>query len=279
MTTSAPEPTYEQARRRPRLAVLIPVFNAQRGLERSLASLEQDGERFEVIVVDDGSTPPVTLPETLPFPTALIRLPSNQGITTALNAGLGHIVAAGFQYVARLDAGDLSLPGRFAAQMAFLDVHPDHAVVGTHVEVVDAAGRYLYDFRPPTSHAGLASALRYRNAISHPSVMMRSAVLTTAGFYVSHYPGGEDYELWLRLARRYRLANLDRILVRKEETTSSITARRLRLGISRLRLQFAHFDPRSIHAYLGIARSLAVLCTSRGMLLRLMRLQAPSRPT
>jgi glycosyltransferase involved in cell wall biosynthesis len=269
----------EEQSGRPRLAVLIPAFNAQHGLERSLASLRDDGARFEVVVVDDGSTEPIILPEGLPFPAILIRLPRNQGITSALNAGLERIVAGGFEYVARLDAGDVSLPGRFAAQMAFLDAHPDHAVVGTYAEIVDEAGRHLHGFRPPTSHTGLARALRYRNAICHPSVMMRIAALRTAGFYVSNYPGGEDYELWLRLGRRYHLANLDRILVRKEETTSSITARRFRLGVSRLRIQFDHFDPRSIHAYLGIARSLALLLVSRGMLLRLMRLRAPSRPT
>ena len=59
-----PEPTGEEQRGRPRLAVLIPVFNGQRDLERSLASLRHDGARFEVIVVDDGSTEPITLPGT-----------------------------------------------------------------------------------------------------------------------------------------------------------------------------------------------------------------------
>jgi hypothetical protein len=109
--------------------------------------------------------------------------------------------------------------------------------------------------------------------------MMRVTALAEAGLYVSDYPGGEDYELWLRLGRRYRLANLDRVLVRKEETRSSITSRRFRLGISRLRIQFDHFDPYSIHAYFGVARSLALLLISRGMLLRLMSLRALSRPT
>lgn len=274
MITSVPARTCGEHRGRPRLAVLIPVFNAQRGLERSLASLRHDGARFEAIVVDDGSTPPVILPKELPFPTTLIRLPHNQGITTALNAGLRLIVAAAFEYVARLDAGDLSLPGRFAAQMAFLDAHPDHAVVGTYAEVFDEAGHPVYQFRPPTEHAALMRAFRYRNAICHPSVMMRMSAIAAAGLYREDYPGGEDYELWLRLGRGHRLANLDRILVRKEETRSSISARRSRLAVSRLRIQLDHLDPLSIHAYLGIARSFVLLCVSRAALMRLLRFRA-----
>jgi len=262
-----------------RLAVLIPVYNAQPALECSLLSLAEDGAEFEVFVVDDGSAPALTVPEGLPFPVRWFRLPHNQGITKALNVGLEAILQERFEYVGRLDAGDISLPGRFDAQMAFLDEHPDHAVVGTYADMIDEEGGHLHAFRPPTRHDALMRQLYYRNPMCHPSVMMRTAALRAVGLYADDYPGSEDYEMWLRLSRTWKLANLDQVSVRKEETRSSITARRLRLGISRLRLQFAHFDPRSIHAYLGIARSLALLLISRGMLLRLMRLQPSSRPS
>lgn len=259
---------------RPRLAVLIPVYNGQEDFARSLTSLVGDRERFEVVAVDDGSTPPITVPEGLPFKVTPIRMAQNVGITRALNAGLEWIAAAGFPYVARLDAGDLSLPGRFTAQMTFLDAHPAHALVGTFAEIVDERGRHLYEFRRPGTHAGLLRELCYRNGFCHPSVMMRISALRDVGFYADKYPGGEDYELWLRLARRYQVANIDRVFVVKEESRSSISARRLRLGLSRLRLQSHHLNPLSIHSYLGIARSTVLLCISRDMMLRLLRLRA-----
>jgi glycosyltransferase involved in cell wall biosynthesis len=241
----------------------MPVLNAQRGLERSLSSLVPDGAAFEVFVVDDGSEPPLAIPADLPFRVHLHRLPYNQGITKALNAGLEQIVAAGFTYVARLDAGDLSLPGRFAAQLAFLETHPHHAVVGTHVDVVDEDELLIYVFAPPTDHEDLVRELHYRNPMSHPSVMMRVSALRSCGAYRETYPGGEDYELWLRLARGWRLANLEQVLVRKVETSTSITSRRLRLEICRLRLQIDHFALGSLHAYLGVGRSLLALLLSR----------------
>lgn len=266
-------------RRRPRLAVLIPVFNGQRGLERSLASLRSEAVPFEVFVVDDGSAPPMVVPRELAYPVTLIRLPDNRGITAALNAGLERILSAGFEYIGRLDADDISLPGRFAAQMEFLDQHPCHAVVGTQAHVTNEQGRHLYVFRPPTDHDALMCELHYRNPMCHPSVMIRSSALRAVGLYTDDYLGGEDYDLWLRLARHYKLANLDQVFLLKEAGSASITSRRFRLGLNRLRLQLDNFNPRSIHAYLGIARSLALLLVSRGMLLRFMRLQTLSRPS
>jgi glycosyltransferase involved in cell wall biosynthesis len=272
---SVPVPPSELGKRARsvNLAVLIPVFNAQRGLEQSLSSLRHEDAGFEVFVVDDGSETILTVPEGLPFPVHLHRLDRNGGITKALNAGLDQIAAAGFPYVARLDAGDLSLPGRFAAQIAFLERHPNHAVVGTYVEIVDEQGRLLYYFTPPTDHRSLVRRLHYENPFSHPSVTLRMAALQTDGTYTEMYTGGEDYELWLRLSRNWKLANIDRIFVRKSEASTSITSRRLRLGISRLRLQIDHFTPRSIHAYLGITRSVLALFLSRKTVFGVRRLK------
>jgi glycosyltransferase involved in cell wall biosynthesis len=275
MTMEPPiEPAVEVGRLRPRLAVLIPVFNEQFGLERSLDSLRHEAAEFDVFVIDDGSDPPISVPEALSFPVTLIRLATNRGITNALNTGLERIASAGFEYVARLDAGDLSLPGRFPAQMAFLDTHPDHAVVGAHVEVVDESGRRLHVFKPPADHEEMLRRFRYENALCHPVVMMRTAALRATGFYIEDYPGGEDYELWLRLARSYKLANLDSVLLRKEKARASITGRRLRPALSRLQIQLDHFAPLSVHAYLGILRSLVALFLSHDVVVWLRRLQA-----
>jgi glycosyltransferase involved in cell wall biosynthesis len=252
----------------PRLAVLIPVFNGQAALERALASLCASRERFDVFIVDDGSTPPIEAPPGLPFAVTLLRLPRNGGITKALNAGLVRILAAGYAYVARLDAGDLSLPGRFAAQMAFLDAHPDHAVVGTHAAYVDAEdGTHLFTFRPPTEHAALARFLKRRNGIEHPTVMIRTRCLERSGLYDEAYCGAEDYELWRRLGRTYKLANLPMNFLKKETGRAQITARRFR-SATRLRVQLRYFEPWSVDAYLGVLRSLLALLTNRRLVLQ-----------
>ena len=255
-------------RKPPRLAVLIPVFNDQPGLERSLASLAQDGAQFDVFVVDDGSVPPARIPPDLPYEFRLVRQEPNQGITAALNAGLTRIAAGDYEYLGRLDAGDLSLPGRFRAQMCFLDSHLDHAVVGTATRYVDTEGGVLFDFHPPTRNDDLKRFLRYRAGLVHPSVMIRLDAIMACGGYRDKFQGGEDYDLFMRLGKSHKLANLKRLMVVKEVTSRSITSKRRMLLINRLKLLRHHFDPLSAHSYLGIAASLALMFVPRSFVLR-----------
>lgn len=250
----------------PRVAVLIPVHDDQPGLARTLAGLAADGGSFEVVVVDDGSEPPLRRPEGLPFPVTLLRLAVNRGITGALNAGLAEIGRAGhYDYVARLDAGDVSRPGRIAAQMAFLDAHPDHAVVGGAVTFVDLDRHPLFVFRPPTDDQRLRRFQHYRIGFVHPAMMLRLAALEEVGFYDERFDGAEDYELVLRLARRYKLANLPQVYLDYEINPRALSAHRFRQGIVRLRVQARHFEPRDPHAWIGFARNLLLLLVSRGL--------------
>jgi len=267
---------------RPRLAVLIPVLNDRRGLERSLGSLAMDGAQFDVVVVDDGSDPPMSAPGELPFRLRLIRHERNRGITAALNAGLSWIAEAGYEYVARLDAGDLSLPGRFATQMQFLDAHLDHAVVGTATRYVDPDGRLLFDFQPPVDHEALLRFYRYRSGIVHPSAMIRVRALRDCGFYREEFPRGEDYDLFMRLSKAYKLGNLGTTFVTKEVRPGSITSSRLSTRISRVKLLSRYFDPWSTHSYLGIAFNVLLMFAPAALVLRArgaakVRVQQPAR--
>jgi glycosyltransferase involved in cell wall biosynthesis len=254
---------------RPRLAVLIPAYKDQAGLERSLRSLSHDGADFDAVVVDDGSEPPIRMPDDLPFRVTLLRLAGNSGITGALNAGLEHIAKSGYEYVARLDCGDLSLPGRMPAQMAFLDAHSDHAVVGCWIEFVDPDGQPLFTFRPPTDDGDLRRFQRYRVGFVHSAVMLRVAALEEVGHYDGRYGGAEDYDLFLRLARRYKLANVPRLYVKYEVNPRTLSRRRFRQGIVRLRVQARHFELKSAHAWLGFGRNLLLLFVTRGLVIRI----------
>ena len=260
----APEPAG-----RVRVAVLIPVHNDWSRLARTLTALAFDGGSFDVVVVDDGSTPPLEIPPDLPFRVELLRLERNLGITGALNAGLAHIVRAGhYVYVARLDAGDVSRPGRIAAQVAFLDAHRDHAVVGCATAWVDLDRRLLFEFRPPTTDGELRRFQRYRVGLVHPAVMLRVTALGELGFYDERFSGAEEYELFLRLARRYKLANLPEVYVEVELSPWSLSARRFQHGVVRLRVQAHYFEPHSAHAWLGFARSILLLFATRGLVIK-----------
>src|SRR5438067_1848511 len=115
-----------------RIAVLIPVYNEPGCMAATLRSLCGQGVPFTLVLVDDGSTPPLTFdPEPLDYPVVLLRMPKNGGIEAALNAGLEYVAEAGFELVARVDAGDRCAPTRLRRQLAFLDAHPEVQLVGS----------------------------------------------------------------------------------------------------------------------------------------------------
>lgn len=271
--TVAARPAPGTASGAARIAVLIPVHNAQNDLMRTLASLDRQSETFDVFVVDDGSRPPIALdPDSYRHPVTLLRLPANRGIEGALNAGLGRILADDYAYVARQDSGDVDVGERLARQRHWLDCHPEVALVGTWVDFVDDEGRRIFTFTPPADTQAIRRRMHYSAAFIHPATMIRTSALRAVGPYSDRYPLAEDYELFFRIARRFGCANLTDVLVRKEENPDSLSvARRRRSLRSRIRIQLAYFDRGSIHSYLGLLYSLILYVVPYRLLMRIKR--------
>ena len=263
------DPARRQPPSRKRVAVLIPVLDRPEELARTLESLDRQPEGFEIIVVDDGSEPPLAL-DTGGFEhgLTLVRLPVNRGVAAALNAGLREARERGFEYLARQDAGDVDLEGRIGKQVRFLDEHPDVGVVGAWVRFVSPAGLPLYEFTPPVDDRGIQRRMRYSNPLMHPACMLRMSTLESIGPYCEDYFGAEDYELFFRLSRAHACANLPEVLVLKDHSPDSISiAHRRRSLANRARIQLRYFSPFSLHSYLGFLRSVAVLATPHGLAL------------
>ena len=117
--------------------LLVPCYNNFNGLVASLKTVVYPHDKFLVVIVDDGSDPPLRKDEILQevgnmFPIQLITGRKNLGITAALNAGLVWIVEnTNTAYIARLDCGDLCAPERFTLQVSHLREHPDIGLIGT----------------------------------------------------------------------------------------------------------------------------------------------------
>jgi glycosyltransferase involved in cell wall biosynthesis len=110
------------------VAVLMPAYNGQADVERTLASFaEAEGARVHVLIVDDGSTPPIVAPALPHMDIEILRMPQNAGIERALEAGIEALAVRGYRYAARIDAGDLAAPNRLATQRAYLEAHPNVA--------------------------------------------------------------------------------------------------------------------------------------------------------
>ena len=195
----------------PKVTVLIPVFNREQFVDEAIRSVvEQDFEDLELLVVDDGSTD--RTPEVLEMwkqrdaRVVVVTSPANLGIPGALNLGLAH---ARGTYVARLDSDDLMMPRRLAEQSAVLDAHPEVVLVSCAYDIVDLEGILLGTWKRDEPHEVTAFLLHFFNVVGGGGqVMFRLAEVLEEGGYAREYPSTEDYDLWVRLARRGRIETL-----------------------------------------------------------------------
>jgi glycosyltransferase involved in cell wall biosynthesis len=242
-----------------RTAFLMPVFNPRPDeLARTLASMVAQTEPADIVIVDDGSTPPVLLPPGIDA--TVLRLARNAGITAALNHGLAHIAAQDYTYVARMDCGDICKPERIAVQQAHMERHPDLDLIGAFAEIVDTQGRHLFVEGTAGGPAAIRRKLFDNAAFKHPTFFFRVRSVARLGDYATAYPCAEDYELAVRFAQHGRVHCLDDVLLIYEKSDAGLSSRNRRLQLwSRLRIQLAWFQPLRAASWLGVLRTIVTL--------------------
>lgn len=210
----------------PGVSVVMAVHNGAAYLKEAIQSiLDQTYAQFEFIIVDDASTDatPDILTQFHDCRLKVLRNPSRRGLAASLNRGMAEARAP---YIARMDADDLSLPERLARQRQFLEEHPDYALVGSPYYQLDAQGRIVGLVPVLTADEELKAGLLEQNWFGHGSVMLRRQALLEVGGYNERYTYAQDYDLWLRLAERYKLANLPEPLYCWRRTEGGISQAR-----------------------------------------------------
>jgi glycosyltransferase involved in cell wall biosynthesis len=186
----------------PRVSVVMPVRNGERFLREALDStLAQSLSDLELIVVDDGSTdatPDILAGAARGDARIRVRRQEPGGLTVAINAGCA---LASAPLIARMDADDVMLADRLERQAAFLDGHPEVALLGGGIVLVDEAGREI-DREPGRQQLDFL----VRNELTHATVVMRADAFRALGGY--RLDQSEDYDLWLRFDERYGVSAL-----------------------------------------------------------------------
>ena len=242
----------------PQVTVLMPVFNAERYLHEAVDSiLSQTFTDFEFLIIDDGSTDgSAALIDSYSDPRIrFVRNLCNLGLTATLNIGLD---AARGEYIARMDADDISLPERLAAQVAFLDTHPNIGMVGVWAEAFGDAG---FKIPHPADTETIRAKLLFDSAFVHPAVLMRRASFAAHGLRYPPLGHFEDYALWQEAARLFPLANISEYLFRYRVSggsaffgASADAQREVYARLDRDALPFLGIDPTpnelALHTYL-----------------------------
>jgi glycosyltransferase involved in cell wall biosynthesis len=208
----------------PPISVVMPVYNAERYLSEAVESiLSQTFRDFEFIVLDDesedGSWEIVNRFAQSDSRICPHRMP-HAGYVRRLNEGLD--LARG-QFVARMDADDVSLPNRFEEQIAYLQENLNCVTIGCGVVLCDPDGDTLRSFPMPATHDEIMERLlNGLFAISHPGCMFRRDCIRKIGGYREELSPAEDLDLFLRLGEQGRLHNLESVLLKYRRHESSV---------------------------------------------------------
>lgn len=183
----------------PEVSVVMSVHNGAEHLEQTLRSvLTQEGCEFEFVVVDDGSTDDTgrILDEWAARDERLrVIHQENTGLTRALIRGCAE---ARGEFIARQDAGDVSLPGRLKEQSHFLRSHPEIVVVASAVRFIAPGNEWLFDVEPPEIIQISPDIKNIKVPSLVGTLFRRDAYIQVGGFRREFYVA-QDVDLWLRL--------------------------------------------------------------------------------
>lgn len=220
----------------PKVSILMPVYKGDEYLQDAVDSiLNQRFKDFEFIIIcDDPTDETRSLFDRYQQKDNRMRVfyQERQGLVKSLNTGISF---AKGEYIARMDADDISLPERLEKQVEFMDNNPEIGICGTWVETI---GDVLGDvWKHPCDHETIKSRMLFETVIAHPSIIARKYFFLKNGFaYMQDEVYAEDYGLWVRAAKVVKLANIPKILIHYRIHKSTSNRRKQRLVANKIRL-------------------------------------------
>jgi len=248
------------------LIVLIPHYNNNKDLKRSIVSINES-IKVDILIVDDGSTIKPIKSEIENIykhgEVYIILLDNNGGIEIALNEGLSYIENKEYKYIGRLDCGDLNLKDKYTKQIKYLNENPDIYLLGTWARIVDEKSNYLYTLKHPETYKQIKKKIYLNSTFVHPSIVIKKEVLNIIGKYPLNYKAAEDYAYFFEIVKKLKAENLAEELLIYEVAENSISSVKRKLQVrNRIRVILKHFYFGFYPIY-GLFRNIILYYTSR----------------
>jgi len=194
-----------------KVSIIIATYKGSRFIRKAIESvLAQTFADYELIILDDGpgdETGEVVREFEKERRIIYQRSEPPLGLFESANRGLRE---AKGEYIARIDDDDVWVDvDKLKKQVEFLDTHPEYVLVGTGVIGRDENGTELSRGFLPERDNEIREKMLAQNCFAHSSVMFRkSAAMASGGYREARRPYSEDYDLWLKLGTKGKLANL-----------------------------------------------------------------------
>ena len=200
----------------PAVSVVMPVHDGERFLREAVESvLAQTLADVELVAVDDGSTDSTRdiLEEYARADSrVVVGATDHVGQADARNAA---VALARADLIAFLDADDVAYADRLQRQCEFLAGHEEVALVGGAMTFINEDGcAFAEDVRYPTTDGEIRTAFDQMTPIANSAALVRRSVFVEVGGLRRAFADSEDLDLWLRIAERHRLGNLEQTVVR-----------------------------------------------------------------
>jgi len=198
-------------------------YNAASTIEESVRSvIAQTFTDWELVLIDNCSTDrSMEIVRAIADPRIKItQLDRNHGRTPALNIGLGK---ARGDYLAILDADDISVPQRFALQVDCLRANPQVVAVASWYRNIDGTGRVLTEVAIPTTNVDLVRRLASNCPFMNSAMMFKTELTREVGGYDESFQYSQDLALWLGLASLGEFRSIPEFLTSIRQSPSSLT--------------------------------------------------------
>lgn len=248
--------------RKPLVSVIMPVYNGMPFLKQATKSiLEQTYKNFEFIIIDDSSTDNTFqyLNRLKDKRIKLIKNKKNLGLAASLNIGLK--IAKG-NYIARMDADDVSLPNRFEEQIKFMTQNPSIDLCGTWVDLIDEKGMKIGEKKYPIKSDQVKNAITWYTAVVHPTYMAKNSFFKKLGGYRLNFDFAEDYDLLARAKNNFKIANIPQKLLlwrlQNKRRSRFYMAKMDKLDL-KIKIESLERDGMSISGFVAIIKKLILI--------------------
>lgn len=202
----------------PSISVIMSVYNGQQFLSKAIDSiLKQTYVDFDFFIINDGSldeTPNILNEYSKKDTRITIIHQDNIGLTLSLNRLIEN---AKGEYIARMDADDISYSERFEQQRKMLIENPHYLATGCWFQALDEMSNPMYEKVFPNKPSLLAEYLtKGINCYAHGSVMIRRKVFDKLGI-LYRFQYGQDFDLWLRLSEQGNIGMVEEVLYQRRD--------------------------------------------------------------